>query len=816
MTADVKPQDATTTPQPQAVPEVPELVAAGPDNKNWRGIGIALLVIVAVCALIVTAIVLLTPGDKGPHVKSTKINLDEVVKGYYSYRRFNGTWLSGNEFIFQDPFGALEIYDVTNNSKQVIMSNTTFRQYSISQYSISSDRKYILLAHKQQRIFRHTYISAFLVYNISQDHLSPLFPESPELLLQYAAWGPKGNQLVYVLDNNVYYMPEIGTESVQLTTNGVLEVIFNGIPDWVYEEEILSSSHALWWSPDGSKLCFASFNDSQVEEIKYPYYGSYSETNNVYPKTITLKYPKAGRTNPTVTIWVSDLAAKKRPQQVEPPREYKDLDYYFTDVQWVNNSAVSVIWLRRAQNSSVISVCPENNAWLCRKNLQEESKGAWVDLNDELLFSKDSKYYFVRLPGPSEGSAGRFRHVAMIDTETGNKEFLTKGKFDVTSILTHNQEKNTVYYIATLEGKSGERHLFGVTDLRASAPRKVTCYTCDLDKECLYNSASFSEDALYYVLECLGPGVPKLQLWSADPNKLVEVLDTNDELKERISTRALPQVKFFQVPINENYNANVRLYLPPTLREDEITKYPMLVEVYGGPGSQLITEKFSIGWGTYLASKKNIIYAVIDGRGSGNRGDRILHELYRRLGTIEVFDQIAVTGYLKNELHFIDGSKIAIFGWSYGGYVTAMALATDDKVFSCGISVAPVTNWLYYDSVYTERYMQSPSPKDNYLNYENADVMKKAANFKGKKGKKYLLIHGTADDNVHWQQSAMLSKALTDAGVLFRMQVYPDETHALSNVKMHLYRTMDDFLDQCFTDNDDDDSFHSQNSNSER
>nr|XP_042895921.1 prolyl endopeptidase FAP isoform X6 [Parasteatoda tepidariorum] len=788
-----------------------ELAAVGPDQKNWRGIGIALLVILIVCALIVAAIVLLTPGssnfqygDKGSNSNKTRISLEEVVKGHFSYRTFNGTWISDHEFLFQDAFGAIGIYDVTNNSEQILLSNTTIiklqiRQYNISQFLLSKDRLYLLLSHRYERVFRHTFKAAYLLYNISSDYLSPLFKESPNLMLQYAEWGPTGNQLAYVQDNNVYYMSDVTAKPRQLTSTGVEGVIFNGIPDWVYEEEVLSSSHALWWSDDGKKLCFVTFNDTQVNILQYAHYGPYSDITNVYPEIINLRYPKAGKTNPSLTIWITDLTTTKANSEVKPPKDYQGLDYYFTGLQWASDTSVSIVWLKRPQNSSMISICDENNAWECKKSLQEDTNGhGWIDLYDKILFTPPTKQrYFMRLPGPAEGSAGRFRHVAEVDAKSGKKTFLTSGTYDVVSLIGYNTVEKIVFYISTLDGKPGERHLFGVTDTTHNKPKTVTCYTCDLGPDCLYNDASFSLNYTYYALDCLGPGIPQVQMRLTQSNHIVSIMDTNDELRELVDQRAMPKVKNLKVPIDGNYYANVRLYLPPALQEYEITKYPMLVEVYGGPGTQMVTERFSVNWGMYLASKKNVVYASIDGRGSGNQGDKILHELYRRLGTVEIMDQISVSSFLGEHFSFIDEKHMAIFGWSYGGFASALALATGENTFACGISVAPVTSWLYYDSIYTERYMQSPSPRDNLLNYEKSDVMKQASNFKGKK---YLLVHGTADDNVHSQQSMMLAKALTDAGVIFRMQVYPDENHGLGHVKMHLYQTMDNFLDHCYSE----------------
>ncbi|XP_022252543.1 prolyl endopeptidase FAP-like, partial [Limulus polyphemus] len=425
-----------------------------------------------------------------------------------------------------------------------------------------------------------------------------------------------------------------------------------------------------------------------------------------------------GTENPIATLWVVDItftSSIPAPRNLRPPKEIQEREHYFTHVTWIDQTRLSVVWLRRTQNLSVVSICHERNGWACNTNLEEISTTGWVEMAHPPLFTADTKYYFLRLPVIIKEN-GSFRHIVMVSVNDKRKRPVTGGEYDVIQILAHRQDS-------------------------------------------------------------------------------LSLLDSNDALKELYRKRALPQVRTFHVPIEGGFKANVRLLLPPGLQDNEITRYPMIVFVDGRPGHQLVTERFEIHWGTYLASKKNFIYATIDGRGSGNRGDEILHKIYKKLGSVEIEDQIAVSRYLKNDLPFIDPEKIAIWGWSYGGYAAAMALATDTDVFECGISVAPITSWRYYDSAYTERYMQFPAPDQNYLAYEKSSLVKKAANLKGKK---YLLVHGTSDDKVHLQQSMILIKALTDAGVLFQTQIYPDEDHSLTRFTLHLYQTMESFLDQCF------------------
>ncbi|XP_055942974.1 inactive dipeptidyl peptidase 10-like isoform X1 [Argiope bruennichi] len=791
-----------------------DLVSEDPDQRNWKGIGIALLVIATVCSLIITAIVLLTPEDLGPRIRHPLMELDDVMDGVFVPRLFNGTWISDHEFLFRDSDGAATIYNAETLRRTVVMPNTTFRQMNVHQYSISPDRKYMLLAIDYKKMYRHSFLAKYRIFNISNEHVVPLLHDDSNAMLQFAQWGRGGSQLVFVRDSNMFYMPQFSalTKPRPLTTNGENDVILNGVPDWVYEEEILQSNNAIWWSDDGTKIAYACFNDSAVDFINLPKYGDYHDVTNLYPQFRRFRYPKAGRNNPTVKLWVIDLTRMDYAKtEIVPPDDYKEKEFYFTSLQWVSHNRIAVTWLKRFQNSSLVSICDAAGlTYFCDNNLPRESHGrGWIDMQDKPVFGEDKRFYFIRLP-LADGKAGYFRHVAMINTSVsttnedlkrdlqnlnGRKTFLTHGQFDVTKILAHHKDTNKVYYLTTLPNSPSQRHLFSVTDMNSDMPRTEECLTCDLGDDCKYHNAIFSPGAKYYILECLGPGVPWIDLRATDNNTRLDLLDSNDNVRCKIESTAMPQLRTFNVPIEGGYNANVRLLLPPGLRDEEMVKYPMVINVYGGPGSQMVTDKFSVHWGSYLASRKNFVYSWIDGRGSGNQGDKRLHEIYRKLGSTEIEDQLNVASYLKNEIPFIDRYRTAIWGWSYGGYSTIMALATDSQVFNCGIAVAPVTSWLYYDSVYSERYMQMPWATDNYIGYEKADVTKKAANIKDKK---LLLIHGTADDNVHTQQSLMLMKAITDAGVMYHAQVYPDESHSLSNVKSHLYRTMESFLDNCF------------------
>nr|CAD7395001.1 unnamed protein product [Timema cristinae] len=408
---------------------------------------------------------------------------------------------------------------------------------------------------------------------------------------------------------------------------------------------------------------------------------------------------------------------------------------------------------------------------------ERSGERGWVEVYQPPLFSSDGSSYLVRLP-VLDGNNGFYKHVVHVNVATKQVTPLTHGKFEVTEILKWDEERNLVYFLAAPENKSGERHLCRARDLNSTL-RFWDCLTCPqeqmthaalvVSETTTHPTATIPTSQIYGVSNGSGSGrewepmsrvpvclysVPKFSMGPSPRFFALECLGPDP-----------PSIKTFKVQVDVGVHAQVRLHLPPGFREKEEMTFPLVLHVCGAPGSQLVSERWGVDWGTYLASSRNFIVAEIDGRGSGFQGDSFLHKLRHHLGSTEVADQIVVIKYLRDNLNFIDKEKIAVWGWSYGGFAAAMILAEDTEVFCCGISVAPITSWAHYDSVYTERYMGTPNVTDNYLGYEQSDITKRAGNLKEKE---FLLIHGTADDTVHYQQSMMLVKALTEEGVLFR------------------------------------------------
>lgn len=416
--------------------------------------------------------------------------------------------------------------------------------------------------------------------------------------------------------------------------------------------------------------------------------------------------------------------------------------------------------------------------------------------------SPNADWYYMIFPR-QEAESGSFKQILMVeasvstmkqlDPTPGQKKFRTVGTSDVMEIVGIDAESNLLYFIGVPNGDARKRHLYSVSTKITDNDMRVTCLTCDYNPDCQYVSASFSHSGKYYILGCLGPAVPYFVLKST--KSAIEVtFENNDHLKKKLANKALPITEYVNIPINNKESMYAKMLLPPILDQKQHYTYPLLLSVYGGPDTQKVTYKFQLSWEDYLVSSKNYIVAYADGRGGAGRGQKWLHANYKNLGSLEVTDAITAGRYFNN-IAYVESSKKAIWGWSYGGYTTASVIGQGDGLFECGISVAPVTDWHYYDSVYTERYMGMPH--ENEIGYTNSNVSQYAAKFKNVK---YMLVHGTGDDNVHFQNSAQFIKALVEKDVFFRLQVYTDQQHGLSggNTKKHLYESMEDFLGECF------------------
>ncbi|XP_007056704.2 prolyl endopeptidase FAP isoform X3 [Chelonia mydas] len=746
---------------------------------------------VIVCLLLSSLImcIILLPGRvPNPDDNPRALTLEDYLNGKFQYKTFFPYWISSHEYLHQSAEDNVILYDVETEHSTIILTNDTLRKVNASNYALSADKQFIVLESDYTKLWRYSYTASYHIYDLQYGNFvtEPPLPHK----IQYISWSPVGHKLAYVYQNNIYLKQYPEDPAIKITSNGKENVIFNGIPDWVYEEEMLAVKYALWWSPNGKFIAYVEFNDTDIPVIEYSYYGE-----DQYPRKITIPYPKAGAKNPTVRVFIVDTTNPEGlgPKEVPVPAVIASSDHYFTWLTWVTDNRIGVQWLKRIQNFSVLAVCDfreNSNSWYCPENRQhiEESQTGWAGgffVSTPYFTSDTTSYYKI-----FSDKAG-YKHIHYINGSVENAIPITNGQWE--AIYIFKVMDDAIFYSSNeFEGYPGRRNIYKISI--GSNPLRKQCITCNLRKErCQYYTARFSENAKYYALVCYGPGIPISTLFDSRNDREIKVLEDNLELESAMENIKMPKIDINKLEV-DGITLWYKMLLPPQF--DRSKKYPLLIQVYGGPCSQNVKHTFGISWITYLASGEEIIVALVDGRGTAFQGDKMLHAVYRKLGVYEIEDQISAAKKFI-EMGFVDEKRIAIWGWSYGGYVTSLALGSGSGVFKCGMAVAPVSSWEYYASIYTERFMGLPTESDNLEHYKNSTVMARAENFRNVK---YLLIHGTADDNVHFQNSAQISKALVNAQVDFQAMWYTDQDHGIPGLSSkHLYTHMTHFLKQCFS-----------------
>jgi len=741
---------------------------------------------------------------------------------------FNGTWISDTEILFQDQYGGLSVHHVDSRETRTMISHNQFLRIHSVTYKLSADRRYLLVQTSKQRVWRRSSVGGYALLKLGKDgrptsskllSLAPPIQGDLELpsdkYLRLVMWAPVGNALAYVdYNNNIYYRATAEGSDVQVTSTGQDGLLYNGIPDWVSEEETFEDNKALWWSPDGSRIVYGVFDDSDVDVINLPRYGSWSTAKtdrHGYPFLQNFihdefRYPKAGRTNPRFKLMAAEVGEGVEPltqQELHPPRSMQAEENHFTSVVWPTKQTVAVNWMNRVQNLSVVTVCPLSAGTKahCTQVLEVEEPHGWVDYKFQPIFNKHKENpsrFLAILPAPS--LQHRPRQLFLV--EDGSKVLLTKQPdTEVTEVHGWTSD-DRVFYTSTLPGEPGTRHLYVLKlGSQGEEPECLTCNTQEMVPElrhrhkCQFVTTQLSAEGSYYAMDCGGPGIPYTCLHATEDNSLLGVWEPNSRLERIFSKVDSPTVQYRKISVpGTEQKARVMLYLPPGYQEAQ-EPLPMLVEVYGGPGFQKVDKQWQgYSWPSYVAGSLGIVYAIIDPRGSGFQGDDWRHSVYRNFGTVEVEDTLTVTKSLQ-KLPFVDSERTAIWGWSYGGYLSLSVLTRDTGgIFSCGASVAPVVRWELYDTIYTERYMSTP--EDNPEGYNTSSPLWRLDTLKDKQ---YYLIHGTHDDNVHYQQSMLLSAALEEKDILFRQQSYPDQDHSIGDYRRHLYHSLGNFfIKDCF------------------
>lgn len=624
-------------------------------------------------------------------------------------------------------------------------------------YEFSADETKILLSYETKHIYRYSSKAKYKVYDISTKKTIELPFHNG---IQNPAINSTNDKVAYVADNNIYYYDLKAEKETQVTSDGEMTKIINGASDWVYEEEFAIVS-CFQWSPDGSKIAYLRFDESEVPLFEMAMY-----QGNLYPQDYEFKYPKVGEQNSKVTSHIYDLKTNMaRKVDIKIPYEY------IPRFRWNGNNDVLIYTMNRLQNE--LKILKINATTLSQTIFFEENASCYLEINDFLQFLSDGSFLWV-----SEKDG--YNHIYLYDKNGKQVRQITKGKFEVTNVFGVNEKSKILYYEST-EVSPLERHLYSIT-LDGKKKVKLTTKTGT-------NRVEFTSNFQYYV--CTHSSFTKpvsITLHDTKGKQLREMLNNNNlEKTTKDYSFTTPELFSFKNSTGEDLNG----YMIKPKNFDPNKKYPLFMFVYGGPGSQQVLNQWggrNQNWFQMLAQEGYII-ACVDNRGTGGRGRDFRTCTYKQLGKLEVDDQIDAAKYLGG-LPYIDNARIGIFGWSYGGYMTSLCITRGADVFKLAIAVAPVTNWKFYDSIYTERYMGTK--ESNPTGYDANAPMAYADKLKGS----YLLIHGTADDNVHWQNSAEHINALVKANKQFELFIYPDRNHGISggNTTYHLYTMMTSFI----------------------
>lgn len=578
----------------------------------------------------------------------------------------------------------------------VIWSNQT-ELIQASSHDFSFDKRYVLISSKIRKIFRHSSLALWDIYDREAKKIIPIEVNKAREVLQYARFSPVDNSLVFVYDNNIYYKKSPEADEIKITKDGTIkDGIYNGVPDWVYEEEIFSSNSALWFSPNGKKLAFMRFDDRPVRLMHLPIYGEPGNPIYQYTQNFSVYYPKVASKNPEVNLYTIDLStvtdeasAENAIKLIPVPERFVNIqtDHIITSVSWANNENLVAVFMNRVQNQADLQKCViGSGAPDCTDVHKLDVTGGWVEFYTAPFFNKDgSEIIFIN-------SEKGYQHVVSININTKARVARTTGTFIVDQILGVSKEKNLIYFTATTEEDVKVRHVYVIKN---EPQANKSCLTCESEAHFgmhSYFDAEISTEGSFIVISAEGPEIPKHSLASVDQDNLklkdIEELELNHQLSEQVHNKKFPKVIYDSITLHGGSISQVKIVVPTDY--DPTMKYPMIVDVYGGPDSVSVTNRWSFDWGTYLVSAKDYIYVRIDGRGSGNKGDENLFSLYRKLGTVEVDDQIETAKLLQERYKFIDPKNSAIWGWSYGGYVSGMSLAKDTEgIFKCGVSVAP-------------------------------------------------------------------------------------------------------------------------------
>ena len=646
----------------------------------------------------------------------------------------------------------------------------TFKRFD--GYTFSPDGSKILIRTETQPIYRHSYKAVHYLYTIKRNIVEKLSEGGPQ---QSPVFSPDGNMVAFVRDNNIFLVKMLyGNSESQVTEDGKFNHVLNGIPDWVYEEEF-SFATALEFSPDNTMLAFIRFDESEVASFTFPIFAGQAphySALETYPGAYTYKYPKAGEANSKVSVHTFDIKSKVTRKMKLP----LDPDGYIPRIRFTQDAAkLAIMTLNRNQNRFDLYFADPRST-LCKLVLRDESP-YYINESvfDNIMFYPQNFSFISEKDG--------YSHLYWYSMGGNLVKQVTKGKFEVKRFIGWDAATNTFYFESNEE-----------------SPLRTAVYKTDkkggrikLSEKAGTNSAIFSSNLRYFMNTYSSLQTPAVITLNDNTGKVLKTLVTNQKLKETLAQYQLPKKEFFTFRTSQGTELNGWMIKPADFNESK--KYPVLLYQYSGPGSQEVVDKWGIGgdrggigWDAYMASKGYVIVCV-DGRGTGGRGAEFAKCTYLNLGVKEAQDQVETAKHMAAQ-PYVDKSRIGIWGWSFGGYMTIMSMSEGTPIFKAGAAVAAVTDWRFYDTVYVERFMRTP--QQNAEGYKAGSAFTRAANLNGR----LLLVHGMADDNVHFQNCAEYSECLVQADKQFDMQVYTNRNHGIygGNTRYHLFTRLTEFF----------------------
>ncbi len=696
------------------------------------------------------------------------ITLDEIWGGAFRTEGLdvlrslnNGKEYAVLNYDKQTKASTVDVYNYKSGQKvRTLLSSSDLKGIDhIISYEFNKDESKILFSTELKQIYRRSSLGTFYVYDIKTKDFKLVSTKK----IQEPTFSNDGSKIAYGFENNLYIKDLNSGETKQITTDGKKNSIINGITDWVYEEEF-SFVRAFEWSVNGDKLAYIKFDESEVPEFTMDVYGT-----DLYPHAETFKYPKAGENNSKVSLQLYDLGSGKT-SSVDLS---KYNSYYIPRLLWTkDNNFVSVQLQNRHQNIlDLVFVDASNNS---SQLILEEKDEAYIDVTDNLNFLNNNSFFWT---SESDG----WNHIYQYDKEGKLMNQVTKGPWEVTAFYGFDQNTGRVYYQSTENG-SINRDVYSILP---SGKNKVR-----LTQKTGTNDADFSADYTYFINTFSDASTPYIfTLNEAKTGKVLREIKNNSDLKNKLASYKISPKEFSTININ---GEDLNMYTIKPVDFDENKQYKLFMYQYSGPGSQNVSNSWMGAndyWHEMLANTQDIIVACVDGRGTGLKGRDFKKMTQKDLGKYEVQDQIAAAKKL-SELPYIDPAHTGIWGWSYGGFMASNCLFQGADTFEMAIAVAPVTSWRFYDSIYTERYMQTP--QENPTGYDVNSPLSHVNELKGK----FLLVHGSGDDNVHFQNSMRLIEALVQANKPFDMAVYPDRNHGIygGNTRLHLYNKMTNFI----------------------